>query len=69
MENRIDELCGLKCLQQDAMVSELRNVKSEVIELNFRRARIRATMRLADRIGAIVDAERRISKPESQVFK
>jgi len=83
-EGKIVELLAEMLVKQDAMVvelrdvksevrnvkSEIRDVKSEMVKLNLQTSEnSRSILRLADELHAVADHERRISKLESTVYK
>lgn len=62
-EDRIVELLAEMVIKQDSVVDELRNVKSEIIKLNFQTAEnSRAIFKLADKVDQIADLESRVTK-------
>ena len=76
-DNRLVELMAEMLIKQDAMVDELRNVKTEVSKVNSEITKLnllssentRAIVKLADKIDQFVELEGRVKKLESAVFK
>ena len=76
-DNRLVELMAEMLIKQDAMVDELRNVKTEVSKVNSEIRNLnllssentRAIVKLADKIDQFVELEGRVKKLESAVFK